>query len=404
MTKPRGSAASLSDRLGRSENLSHLDISTSTFVSALDKFNEIVPNCDTKKIRPSIDAMERFQRDPTKCLGNTKKNGVKCCSPNRSQDQQAIGRLLTELAAMEFENNTQRCVDELSKLTKMAVCCCQREKVQKGVSLLVSPDPVKEETIKVEELPGHNFIRDERSTTEGQQEQAAIPPVTLTTSINYWLREPSKTTLIYSPDYRPYQPAKSRRSDVRDWVIKQAKTPLTALERKAGYLYVYWNQATFGVSKIGYSGDVTGRLRRWESKCKHIAEEQYRSPIEVRNVRRLERLVHAELKDYRVEEECCRGCFRNHQEWFKGVDFKIILKSIEFWTKWLMKEHGQYEEVKGKWLLKEDAKNELPQLCAELSVAKAKESKEKSIGITPRRHNLRPRMAKTSSSHGSRGH
>ena len=387
-----------------SEDLSHLDISASPFVSALDKFNEIVPNCDSKKIRPNIDAMERFQRDPTKCLANTKKNGIQCCSPTRSKDRQKIGELLTELAAMKFENNTQRCVDELSKLVEMAVCSCQREKVQKEVSLLVPPDPLHIR-VKVEELPGHTFIRDERRTTEGQEAQAVVSPVThLTRNITYWLRKPSRTTLVYLPDYRPYRTDKFRLSDVRGWVIKQAETPLTALERKAGYLYVYWNQATFGVSKIGYSGDVTKRLERWERQCKHIAEEQYRSPIEVRNVRRLERLVHAELKKYRVEEECCRGCSKNHQEWFKGVGLKIIRESIEFWTKWLMKEQGQYEEVNGKWLLKEDAKKELPQLCTRLSVAKAEESKVKSITITPQRYNLRPRVAKRSSSHKNRGH
>ena len=353
--------------------------------------------------------MERFQRDPTKCLANKKMSVIQCRNLNRSKDREEIGELLTELAAMNFEDNTQRCVDGLSELIKKAVCSRQREKIQKGVSLLVPPDSpkdsarlsagpiVKEDTIKVkvEELPSRIFIKDEGRTTKAQEAQAvfSLP----TRNITYWVPESSRTTLVYLPNYRPYQTVKSRRSDVEGWVVKQAETPLTATEHKAGYLYVYWNRATFGVSKIGYSGDVTKRLRRWETQCKHIAQEQYRSPIEVRNVRRLERLVHAQLKEYRVEEECCRGCSRNHQEWFRGVELKIILESIESWTQWIMKEQGQYEEIQSKWVLKEDARNELTQLCTRLGIAKAEESKEKSTTITPRRHNHRPSTAKRSS-------
>ena len=96
--KPRKSAASSLKILDRSEDL---NISASSFVSALDKLNEIVPNCDSKKTRPNIDAMKRFQRDPNRCLGNTMK-GEKCRRRNRSEDRQKIRQLLTGLAAMNF--------------------------------------------------------------------------------------------------------------------------------------------------------------------------------------------------------------------------------------------------------------------------------------------------------------
>ena len=412
--KPRKSAASSLKILDRSEDL---NISASSFVSALDKLNEIVPNCDSKKTRPNIDAMKRFQRDPNRCLGNTMK-GEKCRRRNRSEDRQKIRQLLTGLAAMNFENNTQRCVDELVELIKMAFCSYQRATLTRKIRLLVPPDPPKDsaspsagpiikEAIKgkVRALPGRILTGDESRITGERKAQAAVSPVALSTpKITYWLRASSRTTLVYLPDYRRYKTAKSSCSDVRGWVIQQAKKPLTPRELHTGYLYVYWNQATFGVCKIGYTTlDVSTRLRQWETKCKHTAQEQYRSPFEVRNVKRLERLVHAELKEYRLKEYGCHGCLGNHDEWFTGVDFKIILESIEFWTKWIMKEQGQYEKVKGKWLLKEDAKEELPQLCNRLSVVNAEESKATSITITPRRHNLRPRVAKRSSSYKSRG-
>ena len=366
-------------------------------------FNEIVPNCDSKKTRPNIDAMERFQHDKTKCLGNTPK-GIQCRCRNRSRDGQEIEQRLTALAARPFEN-TQRCVDELHELIDLAICPYQCSKVKRRVGLLVPPDPRKEETIKaeVEELPDRILKRDESSITGGQKAQAVVSPVALSTpKITYWLRERSRTTLVYFPNFRSYQTKRARASIVTNWVIKQAERPLTPRQCKAGYLYVYWNKATFGDYKIGFTTlDVDERLKEWESRCKHTAQKLYQSPFEVKNVERLEKLVHAELKEFRVKEYGCRGCLGNHDEWFKGVDFEVVRESIAFWTKWIMEE--PYEEVEGKWLLKEDAKKELPELCSRLSVVKPKESKAKSIRITAQRHNLRPRIARNSSSRFSRG-
>ena len=259
--------------------------------------------------------------------------------------------------------------------------------------------------VKLEELPGSISIRVKRKTTKKREAQAVVSPVIFSTSnITYWWDELTKRAPSYLPNYLPYRTKASGASKVREWVMQQAEKPLTLRELKAGYLYVYWNKATFGVYKIGYTTlDVSTRLRRWEAQCKHTAQEQYRSPFKVRNVKRLERLVHAELKEYRVEEHGCHGCSKNHKEWFKGVDFKIIRESIAFWTKWIIKEQGQYEEIESEWVLKEDARNELSQLCTRLSVAKAEESKEKSITITPPRHNARPRVAKRPSSYKGRG-
>ena len=290
----------------------------------------------------------------------------------------------------------------------MAVCSRQRDKVKKELSLLVATDMHKEEEtikIKAKELPGHILIKDENRTTGGRKAQAVVSSVTLSTSnITFRFAKSPKSASSYSPNYLPYRTEVFRKSDVSKWVMQQAEKPLTRRELDPGYLYVYWNQASFGVYKIGYSRDVDERLRSWEGQCKHVAEEQYRSPHIVRNGRRLERLVHAELKKYRVQEHGCHGCSKTHREWFKGVAFETILESIESWTEWITKGDGPYEEVDGEWLLKEDAKTELQQLCNMLSVVKAEESKAKSTTRSPPRRNLRPRMAKRSSSSYVRGY
>lgn len=170
-----------------------------------------------------------------------------------------------------------------------------------------------------------------------------------------------RTTLHYIPKYLPYQNDGSSEISVSELVLEQAKKPLSKEELKPGYIYVYWNRAAFGVRKIGYTTrDVDLRIREWQDGCKHIAEEQYRSTKKVCNVARIEQLIHADLKDYRVFEPACYGCFKTHNEWFKGVDLKVILSRIEFWTQWISTE--PYVEIKGRWLLREDSKLELPQL------------------------------------------
>ena len=403
--------ASAPNSVGRSEDLSQVSISASPSASALDRFNKIVANCDSKKPLPNIDAMKRFQDAPAWCLANTAK-GSRCNNRIAAEKQQEIKQLLTQLAEMNIQTNAPKCViDGLRKLIDLAICHNQCKDLHEGVDQLVLPEPPKDSAnpsdgpIPENNIPKFKFeeVPDPPRMSEGSRTFDGHGVHAVDTS---WCRKSPTWALRYLPDYRRYYKSQSSyESNVENWVMKQAATPLTDPEVDEGYLYVYWNQATFGVRKIGYTSiDVSGRLKSWESKCKHVAEEQYRSSSIVRNAKRLERLVHAELKAYRVKEYGCHGCSRNHEEWFEGVDFDIIRESIDFWTEWIME--GQYENVNGKWFLKKDAGKKLQQvfkLCNRISVANAREGEEKSTTISPPRYNLRPRSETRSPSRKSRG-
>ena len=394
--------ASAPNSVGRSEDLSQVPVGASPSTSALDRFNKIVANCD---------AMERFQ-EPNRCLGSTKKGGLRCRRPIISKNREAAAQLLAKLAAMDIQTNAPNCViDGFRKLIDLAVCHNHCKDLHEEVDQLVLPEPpndnaspsngpIPEDNIpkfKFEEVPDPPRMSESSRISDGHGVHA------VDTS---WCRESPKWTLRYLPDYRRfYKSQSSYESSVENWVMKQVATPLTDPELDEGYLYVYWNQTTFGVRKIGYTSiDVSERLKKWESQCKHVAEEQYRSSSIVRNVKRLERLVHAELKAYRVKEHGCHGCSGNHDEWFDGVDFGIIRESIDFWTEWIME--GQYENVNGKWFLKKDAGKKLQhvfKLCNRISVANAREGEEKSTTISPPRYNLRRRSETRSPSRKSRG-
>lgn len=404
--------ASAPDSLGRSENLGQVHISASSVVSALDPFNKIVANCDSKKPLLNFDAVKRFQDEPARCLANTVK-GSRCNNPIAPKKQQEVRQQEIRLLLKDIKNNPPGDIVKLTKLVKLAVCHQQRDELLNKLSLSGPQNPVKDRArpstslttkkpiikVEIEEVPSSPRMSDGSRTPEEQDVQAVLSPVThLTPDFTPWWKKGSKSALQYLADYLPHQRNKLA---VSTWVEEQANKTLTTLEHKTGYLYVYWNEANFGVYKIGYTTvDVSTRLRRWQTQCKHTAQQLYQSRVEVPNVRRLERLVHAELDDYRVKEKRCRGCKRGHDEWF-NVEYKLIEKSIAFWTEWIRKR--PYEKVKGRWRLKEDARKELPQLCTKLSVVIAKESKETSTTISPPRYNFRRRSATRSPSRRGRG-
>ncbi len=169
-----------------------------------------------------------------------------------------------------------------------------------------------------------------------------------------------KDLLKYLPQFLPYRPSESRRLNPIEFAIKIAREPFDA--SPDGYLYVYWNEATFGVRKIGYTTqEVRKRLEQWETGCKHVAVEQYRSPCKVRHAARVEQLVHADLLDCRVFEPACHACLASHIEWFRGVDLPFIIRRIEAWSQWI--NEGPYQYNGRQWHLTDKGRDKMPILA-----------------------------------------
>lgn len=107
---------------------------------------------------------------------------------------------------------------------------------------------------------------------------------------------------------------------------------------------------------------IATRLGEWTRQCGHDASPAYAEQLEgmqqavaVPHVRRVETLVHAELREVRFMEVRCKGpeCGRTHKEWFR-VDVAHAKRVVRKWRDWM---RGRpYEEVKegrgrGKWVL-----------------------------------------------------
>lgn len=360
---------------GKSEDLNRPDSGATHFISALDKFNELIP--------PDYDAVKRFSNSPGCCLGNVKGNSRRCFWRMPSENRKVVKQFLTDLAATNIVHDMSRSVAQLVTFIETAVCHWHLGALEEKVRMLSKPASLR------------NSARSSAASTQSEGDINAKLRTLVASSgcrITYWWRAMPAKALWYLPEYRPYQAPGSSGLPVSEWVMKEAKKPLSTYkpdETQPGYLYVYWNRASFGLLKIGYTTrDVAVRLSEWEADCQHVAEEQYRSPFLVNNVARLERLVHADLNDFRVFEPFCRGCHKCHIEWFKGVDFETVLKKIEFWTNWMMKD--PYKEDGHEWLLTENAENEVEHFYAQ-SREPNTSAKQASVPRTPLRRRLRPR-------------
>lgn len=324
--------------------------STDKFVSAIDMFNELVGSCDVSA---------RFAKNPNWCLANNEEYGKRCrtVSGTSLENYPVVAELLAQLERLNFESNLLKCVDKLLVLTNLAVCKKQRKAIREKVDGLL------------------------------QQRQIERP-------------HDEKGFHKYLPYFLPFRSSELAKMTVNRFVVQQATEPFNIkLDPKKklgeGFLYIYWNAATFGVRKIGSTNDVGARLTKWEKDCKHGAVEQYRSPRKVRHVARVEQLVHADLSDYRVFEPACRGCLKSHIEWFSGLSLALIIRRIEAWSQWI--DEKPYEEVDRQWHLADKGRESMP-IVADPDRCCDPEVHPKTLRSPLRRYNLRSNKGRKPSS------
>jgi T5orf172 domain len=364
----------------RTEEQSHPNAGPTRFGSALDKFNEIIPGCD---------AMRRFQENPNWCLANNR-FGSRCGWRMPFGIQHMIRQLLAEAAEMNIYVNMEECIDQLVELASIAVCHHQQYAIIWKLKSLLRVEPSRSFN---QVIPMHSVSQTEKSRSTDRSGSALMkqesgpylarkdretksPVTTSAIKVTYWLRQPPRHAIHYLPEYLPYHPPEAYPRSVRERVEEEARRPLYIRdpgftggfqeldERLDGYLYIYWNRASFGLVKIGCTTvNVDQRLQDWEDKCRHLAEEHYRSPFRIKHVARVEKLIHTEFREYRVFEPYCHGCGRKHIEWFRGLDLALVIDRIKAWTEWVMK--APYEEDRwGHWRLKDSREFALPQICA----------------------------------------
>ena len=329
------------------------------FVSALEVFNAIIPGCNAMQ---RYETMQNELSLPFRCLANTKagrdsKNamwsGKKCGWKLVRADRDLIKRLLVQLTGINIYRDADECITVFEALASEAIC-----DNHKALAKLL-------------------YNKKVRSLLNGKlPEQKAVDEIAIVASnpkidIKWWLRLEPHGALHYLAEFRSFGNLGVASESGNDLVRHQARQPLRTMttrsaagltehdETQEGHIYVYWNRASFGHLKIGFTGKrVDQRLQEWEEQCHHIAEKQYQSPQKIKHAARVEKLIHAEFANHRVLEPACHGCGKEHIEWFRGLDLGLVIRRIEAWSEWIDKDPYLYS--RGVWHLKEDPEYSLP--------------------------------------------
>jgi hypothetical protein len=132
--------------------------------------------------------------------------------------------------------------------------------------------------------------------------------------------------------FLPYE-SKGRRDTLRD----AFSSPLGQQESEDGTLYMIKRLEDPGFVKIGYTQKIADvRYKFFESSC-GFEPLPLRQIRRVPSVRRVERLVHNELNQYRRECTTCTRrleCGALHTEWFE-VEEERAMAVMENWALWM---------------------------------------------------------------------
>ena len=114
--------------------------------------------------------------------------------------------------------------------------------------------------------------------------------------------------------------------------------PLTELHKKPGSLYCASRSSDPGYHNAGCTTtrSVTQRIQKLQKCSGYHNAVTLDFSVRTNNAHRAESLLHAELKEYRREEQYCldASCNRRHREWFE-IDVERIKRAMILWAQWL---------------------------------------------------------------------
>ena len=329
---------------------------------AINLFNKIFPV-----------ARRWFRSNGSKCLWQ-KDNNTRCGRRVLTQNQGLIRdqKMFERLEELMIDTNGPESSDLLGKIADLTFCKAYhrgvaRAKIEESVAWpLLYNDAA---SIVDKTLPEEDKTYKQKVANKLLAASVLKPDIALNETKTFLFGIKRKGTQVgYLPKFVPDNPSGRFKMKLCDWVQMHISRKLTnILDKQDGYIYAYWNRATFGSLKIGYTTkDVTRRLREWEVKCSHIVDERYRSATRIPHAHRLEQIIHAELREYSVRKPCCSGCGRKHEEWFKDIDDAVYIPTIEKWTKWMMERPYEEDLQRGGWYLSKLAEEALPELCKQI--------------------------------------
>ena len=308
--------------------------------------------------------------DERRCVAMNKSSPKRCGNSISKPSWAEAMALVHQLAALNFNTDSAKCLAKLKVLVKLALC--------KGVHQGSASDKLEDWEAKLSTQYSVGIASNPRQLIP-RVEEPSIPQVGAFSTTH----AKSLTQTVQPAILRKMVPCNARVFDKKDTPAALRKVllqDLTERDRKGGWIYVYWFEGGFGLVKIGLTTiGIKKRLQQWKAQCLKQPKLGFPSSsdeyIKVPNVYRVEALVHAELKDRRRKELDCPGCGKTHIEWFEEP-WPHAVEVIKRWSNWMRTQ--PYEQVEGhgrsgraetrttKWQLSEHARSELDKLCTPL--------------------------------------
>jgi hypothetical protein len=189
---------------------------------------------------------------------------------------------------------------------------------------------------------------------------------------------PTQTRL---PWFRDYLSDRTRDLSIPEALYREINKPLQGYVLKEGYIYVFWDQLSFGYVKIGRTNDLGRRLNEWNRRCDH--KHAYHPDVQrgelpqIAQVARIERLIHIELRDWR-RQRYCKRCKTNHIEWFQ-IGASSVMKVFRKWYEWIVQKPYAFDDKIGEWIVRPEMMDTVAKVCEPVALD------EKPPPPTPRR-------------------
>ena len=315
--------------------------------------------------------------ETTTCLASTKK-GRRCTNliaKRNSEEARLILRRVEKTQAEELGEDVTQSLDTLAELllckryhqgeastlsTKWTTGIKPNAHTRRASdSVLVSPETLTNRPIVATSRRSSAVTRSVAAAA-----QAPSPIVLRSTEVKTdFLGGKSLQTCIRT--FVPFDPLAKSRAHTERYVRGAIMKDLISREETEGFIYIYWFPGNFGHLKIGVTTrSPEERLREWQKQCGHdpiliypAAEEDR---VMIPHVYRVEKLVHAQLRDVRRKETRCEKCEKCHREWFEGPA-KVAIATVKRWSAWISDE--PYKLQGGVWRLSPIHKKNLNTLC-----------------------------------------
>ncbi|KAL3451520.1 meiotically up-regulated gene 113-domain-containing protein [Aspergillus insuetus] len=313
-----------------------------------------------KVIPPSL--REVLDVGKEKCVATTK-NNTRCQNKAQTPNVSSALDALTRPSSLKEES-----LHQTAKTLFSSLLCGSHKNV--AARLSVHWQPNSSSTV----ASGSFLILEEwlKSARGTSTPDAALKP-DATPSVEVVIPPLDTRPKTALPDFVEYHSPDKPRLSVTEELEKFIVAPISKADADhSGHIYIYQCTGKFGYYKVGSTTDLAPRLQTWEKQCgRELMSYFPRSEddlLPIPHISRVERLIHAELAQYRRREESCKSttCGKAHQEWFQ-VDEQHALRVVRKWIAWMRKE--PYVQISGgsTWVLDVHRVGSIKEICTPLS-------------------------------------